>query len=231
MGLHIMVGREAGGDSADDMAVFYDSTVGVAFGPTMGSDDEAQAFIKWLGETDPRNLVHKELMEAHARFVMEMVCECGTVRELECEWCNEGSPVVTIPAHSAHELAEAPHTSATRVTLEYLRFRGVLVQREHRWPCCIHCGQVEADHLAHGRCPYVEEGCGNVRVVRYGPNVPVTTTTFEAGEQCQVEKCMADPAPEPGERFECDYCRRRHAEEAAHKAQRALARSKAADRA
>lgn len=186
MGCRIIVGNQEGSDGVS-CAVFFDSTKMVAFGPVMGSQEEAEAFMKWLtdqGENEPREQTEKELIGFHAKFAQEMVCECGTVREKECEFCASDDPgeLVTLP-HAVNQVE----------------------QRQHRWPWpkCKHCGAIESDHFQEGFC-----------YGRWFRDKGKPSTKFEAGEEVQVENCSADVAPAAGERFRCAWCRRKDAEEA-----------------
>lgn len=83
MGVRILVGDWHHHDS-EDTACFYCSTSGVAFGPVMQSEDEAEMFLKYLG-VDPRVLTDKELMERFSQF------RSATV---ECSICRENVPYV-----------------------------------------------------------------------------------------------------------------------------------------
>lgn len=68
-------------------AVFYCSATMKAFGPVMGSVDEAEAFLKFI-PGDPRNLDDKKLFAKYAEFVNLFVCKCGMVRSETCDWCD-----------------------------------------------------------------------------------------------------------------------------------------------
>lgn len=69
MGCRIMVGTEQGTDR--EMAVLFDSVTGTAFGPTFGSVEEAEAYVKWLASVaiDPRQLSAGDHAIRHARFI------------------------------------------------------------------------------------------------------------------------------------------------------------------
>lgn len=67
MGCRIIKGTlEGPGDHP--CAVFYCSTTDWAFGPVMQSDEEATAFLVWLGDTDPRTLTDSELLDKYVDF-------------------------------------------------------------------------------------------------------------------------------------------------------------------
>ena len=88
MSCRIMVGREDG--TLNEMAVFFCSTSGIAFGPTMQSREEAEAFLEYLKDdennlkylrtcvsyrpiirtdySDPRVYTSDELMDLYAAF-------------------------------------------------------------------------------------------------------------------------------------------------------------------
>jgi hypothetical protein len=74
MGCHILAGK-------DNHAVFYCSTKGWAFGPLMGNEEEAEAFLKFLDPVDPRNLDDSDLEGRYSEFVKGNVCECGELRD------------------------------------------------------------------------------------------------------------------------------------------------------
>lgn len=87
-------------DSRDGYTAFYCSTTMTAFGPVMGSLTEAEAFLKYIDPADPRNYSAAELATKHTEFVMAMVCECGVVREVECEFCDlEETPLESDGVH------------------------------------------------------------------------------------------------------------------------------------
>lgn len=73
MGVHILEGKEN--------SVFYCSTSGWAFGPIMGSIEDAEAFLQFLSPTDPRVLTDAELEHKRTQFVTQYVCECGDVAD------------------------------------------------------------------------------------------------------------------------------------------------------
>lgn len=63
-------------------AVLHCSTVGYAFGPTMESEEEAQAFLDFLAPADPRNFMHRDLMAKYADFRKDAACDyCGKFME------------------------------------------------------------------------------------------------------------------------------------------------------
>ena len=74
-----------------DYACFYCSTSMWAFGPVMGSVEEAEAFLKWLDEnprtkSDPRLMSEHELELAYSAFLGQVI-ECG-----KCgEWHKAGN--------------------------------------------------------------------------------------------------------------------------------------------
>jgi len=76
MGVRILEGN---GEGDSKGACFYCSTTDWAFGPLMGSREEAEEFLKWL-PTDPRDYKDNELEGLYGDFVRDMVCECGEVR-------------------------------------------------------------------------------------------------------------------------------------------------------
>jgi hypothetical protein len=71
MGLRILVGCEQGTDA--ESAVLFCSTSGVAFGPLMDSEEEAEAFIAYCNERggDPRKFPIDTLMDMWAAFAKE----------------------------------------------------------------------------------------------------------------------------------------------------------------
>ena len=81
MGIGLVGHRET------DVVCFYCTTTDWAFGPVMGSEEEAESFSNYLG-CDPRTLTEADLRAKYAAFVRETVCECGTVRTTECTYCN-----------------------------------------------------------------------------------------------------------------------------------------------
>jgi hypothetical protein len=84
MGIHILEGRE------DHRAILFCSVTNWAFGPVMQSIEEAEAFLKYLAPEDPRTIADKDLEAKYSTFRGEMICECDTVRSLECEYCRDG---------------------------------------------------------------------------------------------------------------------------------------------
>jgi hypothetical protein len=74
MGVHILEGKEGN-------AAFYCSTTDWAFGPIMGSTEKAEAFLKFLDPTDPRELADKDLEHRYSEFICGNVCECGALRD------------------------------------------------------------------------------------------------------------------------------------------------------
>lgn len=59
-------------DEGDRVAVLYDSTSGWAFGPVMGSEDEADEFLEFVARTsnfDVRGLTHESLAAFWRAFV------------------------------------------------------------------------------------------------------------------------------------------------------------------
>jgi hypothetical protein len=73
MSVEILEGR-------DGKAVFTCNTSGWAFGPVMGSGDEAEKFLEILPE-DPRRYSDADLEQAYLEFVTQYVCECGDVAD------------------------------------------------------------------------------------------------------------------------------------------------------
>ena len=73
MSVHILEGK-------DSNAVFYCSTSGWAFGPLMGSAEEAEAFLQFV-PGDPRTYKDHELEAKYSDFVQQYVCECGDVAD------------------------------------------------------------------------------------------------------------------------------------------------------
>jgi hypothetical protein len=55
--------------SDDQHVCLYDSTSGTAFGPVLSSSFEADDFLSWLGNRDPRDMAEGKLIELHAQFV------------------------------------------------------------------------------------------------------------------------------------------------------------------
>jgi hypothetical protein len=105
MSVSILVGKAYEG--ASDEAVFYCSTTGWAFGPVMGSREEAEAFQVYLG-CDPREVREEELRDRYTAFRREMMCDCcGELRVVECDRCAEahadGYPCDKQPAPAAGE--------------------------------------------------------------------------------------------------------------------------------
>ena len=68
MGVRILEGDTGGGYRN---AVLYCSTTDWAFGPLFEDADEAQAFLDWLGVTDPRTLADNELATKVSQFRVE----------------------------------------------------------------------------------------------------------------------------------------------------------------
>jgi hypothetical protein len=95
MGCRILAGQI---DADVDGAVLYDSCTMTAFGPVMGSEEEAAAFLKYL-KRDARDYSASELETAHSAFVIVNVCECGNVRETDCMYCKHG----VLVANGKHE--------------------------------------------------------------------------------------------------------------------------------
>lgn len=89
MGCRIIYGNQESPDGLE-CAVLFCSTTMTTFGPVMGSEAEAQAFVRFL-PGDPRNYSSCELGGLYARFVHESVCECGEVRQDECD--NHDEPL------------------------------------------------------------------------------------------------------------------------------------------
>lgn len=58
-------------DKNDEYSCFYCSTTMWAFGPIMYSYEEAEDFLKWLGETEPRILADRELENKYFEFRKE----------------------------------------------------------------------------------------------------------------------------------------------------------------
>jgi hypothetical protein len=69
-------------------AVMYCSTTGWAFGPVMPTIEIAEAFLRYLGNTDARTLSDPDLETKYLEFLRRDVCECNTVRETECFACK-----------------------------------------------------------------------------------------------------------------------------------------------
>lgn len=71
MGCRILVGCEQGTER--ESAVLFCSTSGIAFGPLMQSEEEAEAFIAYCGQHggDPRKFSSKELMDLWDQFFKE----------------------------------------------------------------------------------------------------------------------------------------------------------------
>ena len=67
-------------EGIDNNAVFYCSTSGWAFGPLMGSAEEAEAFLQFV-PGDPRSYSDAELEGQYSDFVRQYVCECGLVAD------------------------------------------------------------------------------------------------------------------------------------------------------
>jgi len=97
MGCRILEGRETHGN---EMACFYCSTTGIAFGPIMRSREEAEMFCNWI-PGDPRSYGQSELMDRYSDFTQQFVCECGHLRgddvedeepkqgeRFVCPWCK-----------------------------------------------------------------------------------------------------------------------------------------------
>lgn len=64
----------------DNQACFYCSTSGWAFGPVMGSAEEANAFLDWI-PGDPRTYSDSDLEQKYSEFVRQYVCVCGSVAD------------------------------------------------------------------------------------------------------------------------------------------------------
>lgn len=88
MGCRIIYGNQESPDGLE-CAVLFCSTTMTAFGPVMGSDEEAQAFLRFV-PGDPRNHPSDYLNALYSAFVTQSVCECGEVRRDECTYCKWG---------------------------------------------------------------------------------------------------------------------------------------------
>ena len=104
MGCQIIHGNQGEPDGMP-CAVLFCSTTMTAFGPVMGSDEEAQAFIRFV-PGDPRNHPSAYLNDLYSAFVTQSVCECGEVRRYECGYCDLGEPLDASGMH--HEEGEEP---------------------------------------------------------------------------------------------------------------------------
>ena len=84
MGCRIIV---ANGEGDSIGAVFYCSTTMWAFGPVMGSYEEASLFEKWLPQ-DPRQYKDNELEGKYSDFRKEYTCTyCGRFfKEMAASW-------------------------------------------------------------------------------------------------------------------------------------------------
>jgi diadenosine tetraphosphatase ApaH/serine/threonine PP2A family protein phosphatase len=98
MGCHILEGRET--PDGAEMACFYCSTTGTAFGPIMQNREEAEKFLEFC-HGDPRYYSQRELMDKYSDFTKQFVCLCGHVRGQDyedeepedgdrfvCPWCK-----------------------------------------------------------------------------------------------------------------------------------------------
>ena len=90
MGCRIIIGKQQSWDG-EEAAVLFCSTTGTAFGPVMGSEEEAQAFIEFC-PGDPRNYPVTELMNMYADFCRQRVCECGAVADGKPGQDENGTP-------------------------------------------------------------------------------------------------------------------------------------------
>lgn len=98
MACRILMGVEQGCDTA--ISCLFDSTKQVAFGPIMGDEQEAEAFVEWLadeqGYNDPRRM---EKLHSHwyprfiNRYYSERLCKKCDMYNKEttggiCEECK-----------------------------------------------------------------------------------------------------------------------------------------------
>lgn len=67
MGVRILTNKK------DDQACFFCSTSEWAFGPIMKNEEEAEAFLKYLGGIDPRILTDQELERKFYDFKREVI--------------------------------------------------------------------------------------------------------------------------------------------------------------
>jgi len=70
MGCRIMIGYEQGFKDKDCMVIFFDSVTMTPLSVIMNSEEEAEAFMKWL-EEDPRKYKSEDLHNKYYEFLKE----------------------------------------------------------------------------------------------------------------------------------------------------------------
>lgn len=85
-------------ESKHGQACFYCTSTDWAFGPVMGSPEEAEAFLKFL-PSDPRSYEDIALEGKYYDFVQQYVCECGAVADGIAGQDEEevGTPIIGYP--------------------------------------------------------------------------------------------------------------------------------------